>query len=445
MIATLQPREVSATDAWLVVIVAGDGSPVDGLSIEGGPAPIPLPGPWAPVTTQSPTICWQQRVQLTGLQPGTAYTLRLAQAGQGLADAVVTTLPERLPEAPQDPFVMVFASCFAVAQDPAGACGRAFLNLPPGMHPAFTVLCGDQVYLDTPTSHFVLHIHSPQLLAAELTVNYTQTFTQAACDGGFARLLATGGSFLTPDDHELWNNAPTMGALVSDTWTEGGREQWKGFATQLFDAFQTPERGASLEIPPLSIRICDTRLSRTMARTIFMDPARLTEIADWLAALEGPGMLVVGQPILADAAGWKGNLFDWSLVDFQQYGDLARALASVRHDVLVLTGDVHFGRWAVATLPNGARIVEIIASPMALVDPVVKGKWNAAPPVFPAIPVPGMVSSPVVTGDLNLTDNHLATLELLAIGAQVQVTHRSWIIGDGSQPQAVAGFTGQLS
>lgn len=445
MIATLQPREVSATDASLVVIVHGDGAPPDGLTIEGGAATLQLPGPWTPATTASPAICWQQRVKLTGLQPRTAYTLRLAQAGQGLADAFVTTLPERLPEAPQDPLVMLFASCFAVAQDPAGAVGRAYGSLPPGMRPGFAVLCGDQVYLDTPTSHFFLHVHTPDLLAAELTINYIQSFSQQACDGGFTRLLAGGGAFLTPDDHELWNNAPAMGALVTDTWTDGGRETWRGFATQLFDGFQTPQRGASFEIPPLSIRICDTRLSRTMDRKVFMDPARLTDITNWLAALEGPGMLVVGQPILAGSAGWKGNLFDWSMVDFEQYADLARALASVRHDVLVLTGDVHFGRWAVVTLANGARIVEIIASPMALVDPAVRGNWRPAPPVFPAIPVPGTVSSPVVTGDLQLTDNHFATLELMAVAAQVQVTHRSWLIGDGTQPQAVAGFTGQLS
>lgn len=71
-------------------------------------------------------------------------------------------------------------------------------------------------------------------------------------------------------------------------------------------------------------------------------------LLDWVGSLTCPGVLVVGQPVLAKAEGrapW-GEHSDWNLPAFDQYPGLVRALSSAPHDILVLSGDVHFGRIA---------------------------------------------------------------------------------------------------
>ena len=74
------------------------------------------------------------------------------------------------------------------------------------------------------------------------------------------------------------------------------------------------------------------------------------------------------QPLLA-----KKNPRDRGLPDFpEQYTRLCDALIATPQDVLVLSGDVHFGRVAEVEIERpgrgGARVYEVISSPMALVS-----------------------------------------------------------------------------
>ena len=116
-----------------------------------------------------------------------------------------------------------------------------------------------------------------------------------------------------------------------------------------------------------------------------------------------------------------------------------------QHDVLIVTGDVHFGCTAEAVLPNGRRIVEIVASPMVLVDDRAGLAWHAPPTTFPARPVPCAVSSAVTVGEPHTFANHVATLALSAEGSSVRVNHVAWEIGvDGSLPRPVQGYAGRL-
>jgi hypothetical protein len=405
-----------------------------------------VPGNWTGVPQGfGPTFAWQQRVELTGLSPGSRYQLVLAEVGQPVAECRLSTLPEALPTI-ASPLMMLTASCFSVMRDTTGALGRAFLRLPQAFQPQFAVLTGDQVYLDTPIAHFLFSFHSPFQLAAEFASNYGLTFGQRMPDGGFGALASNVGSFLSGDDHELWNNAPNVAPHLPDTWTSMGRQMWTTLAVQLFDAYQTPRRVHAIELPPLSMRIVDTRFSRTADRSQFMDPATLAELATWLQSLTGPAILTLGQPILSPQTGLRGYLSDWTLPDYAQYADLVRALSAATHDVVIVTGDVHFARVAEVHLPNGRRIVEIIASPMALVDDHAGRKWKAPPQTFPAFPVPGVVSAPVTVGALQTFENHFATLALWAEGGSVRLDHTAWLVGaDGSSPQPIAGFSGRLN
>ena len=169
-------------------------------------------------------------------------------------------------------------------------------------------------------------------------------------------------------------------------------------------------------------------------------------MAAWVAALTGPGVLVVGQPILADKHGWSGQFLDWGLADYTQYQEMVRILGRSSHDIVVLTGDVHFGRIAGCLLPSGSDLIEVIASPLALVDEHAGGSWSAPPPLFPAFPVPGTTQRATwFEEDYRITANHFATVEFAADGLRVRMTVRAWPIpGIGQPPSAVQTFQRDL-
>jgi hypothetical protein len=440
----LLPREVTATDAWVGVVWPGAQPPAS-MTIVGGPAEQPVGAAWQPVFSIDPRQPSSfQRAQVSGLSPGTSYQLALVSGGQVLAQCRLKTLPDALPSASL-PLNMLIASCYSELRDGAGALGRAYARLPAASQPDLAIMMGDQVYLDTPVAHFLLRRHTPEQLAFEFASNYQATWAANQPDTGFGPLATGVAAFLSGDDHELWNNAPTPAVHLPDTWTGDGREIWSKIAALLFDAYQTPRRLHALELPPLSIRSVDTRFARAADHSVFMDPQAMTEIAAWLLTLSGPGMLILGQPIFVTEAGWRGNLADWGLPDFAQYDDLVRALTSVQHDVLVVTGDVHFGRVAEAVLPNGSRLVEIIASPMVLVDDRAGRSWHEPPSAFPARPVPCAPTSAVTVNPYRTIENHFSILSLWAEGQAVRVDHSGWEIGvDGSLPRPVPGYSGRL-
>jgi len=439
----LLPREVSARDAWVSVVWPGGQPP--SLAVIGGTAEQPVGAGWQPVFSIDPAQPSSfQRVQISGLAPATTYQLALVGNGQVFAQCRMKTLPDALPSAAL-PLNVLIASCYSELRDGPGALGTAYARLPAASQPDFAIMMGDQVYLDTPVAHFLFRRHTPEQLAFEFTTNYQATWAANQPNQGFGPLATGMAAFLSADDHELWNNAPGPAVHLPDTWTGGGREIWSKIAALLFDAYQTPRRLHALELPPLSIRSVDTRFARTADHSAFMDPQAMAEITAWLAALNGPGMLVLGQPIFVTEAGWRGNVTDWGLPDFAQYDDLVRALTSVQHDVLVVTGDVHFGRVAEAVLPNGRRLVEIIASPMVLVDDRAGRSWHEPPTAFPARPVPCAPTSAVTFSPYRTIENHFSILSLSAEGSAVHVEHSGWEIGvDGSLPRPVPGYSGRL-
>ena len=103
-----------------------------------------------------------------------------------------------------------------------------------------------------------------------------------------------------------------------------------------------------------------------------MEDSDLKAIGRWIAKLHGPGVLVVGQPLLAK----KSHLcnlterFELGLPDYEsQYDELLGYIKHSKHSIVVFTGDVHFGRIATCKLDaeKGTKFVEIISSPMMVV------------------------------------------------------------------------------
>lgn len=404
----------------------------------GGRPPLALADDWKVWQTHGRDTFWFQRVTIDGLEPGRRYPLRLLGNGAERATGTAVTLPDRLPPLGATPFICLLGSCFAHYNDAAGAAGAAYGALPTGARPDLKFLCGDQVYLDAPFPRYLYNIYGEDDLQAELLATYVATWTQAGDGRGFAELLRHGANYFGSDDHEVWNNAPSPTATVRATWWPFGDRgaAWWRIANELYDDFQTAQDSASFRVGRLSFHVLDTRLARSKDRARFAPGAALAALDAWVLALDGPGVLVVGQPIFAKQAGIKGNFTDWGLADFGQYPDLVRTLFRSQHDLLVLTGDVHFGRVASCRLPSGASLTEIIASPFALVDQRVGGHWKQPPEVFPETAVPGTTRSGIWFEKTHmLAANQFATLEFSAYGSRVLVSVRAWPIpAPGHQP-----------
>jgi hypothetical protein len=426
----LVPHE-AGTDSVSVWVGAAADAPGSMQLIVGDRAPIAIDDGWRAWQAHGQPVFWSRRVNVDGLEPGRRYPLRLLEDGAERAGGTAVTLPDRLPSLGEAPFVCLVGSCFAHYNDAAGAAGAAYAGLPAGARPHVKFLCGDQVYLDAPFPRYLYNVFAEDDLQAELLTTYVSTWTQGGDGRGFAELLRHGATYFGSDDHEVWNNAPLATPVVRATWWPFGDRgaAWWRIASALYDDFQTPARSADFQVGPLSFHVLDTRFGRSKDRARFAEAAQLTATEAWIDGLRGPGVLVLGQPIFVDQTGPRGYVTDWGLADYGSYASLVRALARSQHDVLVLTGDVHYGRICGCRLPSGASLVEVIASPFALVDARVGGRWQAPPGVFPSFPIPGVTQSTVwFEKEHDLAKDQFATLEFSADGPRVRVDVRAWQI-----------------
>ena len=427
------PGRVSSEGAT-VWVGAIDEGPRPQLHANG--APVPLPG-WQQLGGGPHQLLYTRAV-LNALAPRTRHELTLRVGAQVVATGSVTTLPTRLPLATERPFTVLLGSCFHAANDQEGAAGRAFLN---GPRADIKVLCGDQVYLDAPWSDFLVHGHNRAEMERLFFETYKTTWEQAGTGTGYRQLLQDGANYFSSDDHEYWNNARNPAAYARDTWFQEGRDNWWDVATALYAAFQDDQAVAQLRIGKLSFFLADTRRFRDPDRHEFMRAGDLDDLCNWIAALDGPGVLVLGQPIFEKQGDFWARFKDWGLPDYAQYPKLVAALLAARHTVVVLTGDVHYGRVAWSALaPTGPlpapKLIEVIASPLSLVDKRSGGSWSPPPGQFPAFAIPGIARIPVARVEtLKDFGNHFLTVELSdAGGGGVNLNVHHWPVATGGQP-----------
>jgi hypothetical protein len=248
-----------------------------------------------------------------------------------------------------------------------------------------------------------------------------QTWGQSGTLTGFQGFLQNGANFFSSDDHEFWNNAPSRATLIPDTWHEQGRDWWWTEATNLLKIFQPKSPHPVIKVGAgLSFFIADTRVNRK--GNDFMSPDDLKALRVWVRGLSGVGVLVLGQPIFSKKAGALGNLTDWNLPDFDQYEELVKIIFQTEHSILMLTGDVHYGRISRCQLKPGIFLYEIISSPTALVDPRVGGKWHPAPETFPSFAIPGVVQQTIENNfGYQFTNHHFLILDFYKDGAKTKV------------------------
>jgi hypothetical protein len=168
--------------------------------------------------------------------------------------------------------------------------------------------------------------------------------------------------------------------------------------------------------------------------------------------------LVVGQPVLGEGEGIAKSLlkkglknavlsyFDRNLPHYAQYNDLVGHIKSSDHSVVILTGDVHFGRVACGELKPGSEttFVEVISSPMHAVlsdkDEPLFGSYKNAPTThFP------------ITEDrevLRRTNQFITVQFSMEEDGRVHMEVRAWPIpypGEEVSPSCDVVFAGVLS
>lgn len=390
-----------AGDGWRVWFSwperRGDFRPADpGVSRPGSPPP-EVDTQWTPLK-ELPDVGRRAgilTVTLTPATPGAAYDLVFPD----LAPRQVFTW-RTLPQALDDGVTLLMGSCFWLNDDREGRYAAAVTELVKRERPVLKILMGDQLYVDWPArldrgSH-------PHRLYAERYLEYWG-------DEPYRRMLQTTPTLFACDDHEFWNNFPERQWQAPWTILPGPRTAAATAARDLFEHFQHScnpdgERYFELDIGDVSLFVTDSRSERTPFDAEprgFFTPRQWERLEAWAAGLRGPGLLVLSQPLFQK----DGDFKDYSLGNFTE--DRAHLLqlfeqtldADPPHDIVVLTGDIHTGRHAVATIAgraDAAAVHELVTSPASLVGPF-------QPLQKPNMPPPN-IGGPGVKWDITLTE-----------------------------------------
>lgn len=295
-----------------------------------------------------------------------------------------------LPGGLDDPVTFFISSCFWRDNDKEGAYGAGMRTLTKLHQPAFKMLIGDQVYQDWPPAPLT------GLSSAEL---YAQRYCLYWGDPPYQEVFGASPNYFLCDDHEFWNDYPERQAQLARTWRNG--KEYGEVASNLYQIFQHSANGGgntwkSIKIGPVGIFFCDTRSHRTNISDQphnFIPADQWVDLQAWFQGLEGPGLLVLGQPLFQK----DGDMKDHSLSNFKDdYGRLCdQIVRTVKgdgrdpHDIMILTGDIHRGRFSSATF-NGigqGKVYEFVASPASRIGPYIKTPNPEPPParLFPIV------------------------------------------------------------
>lgn len=343
-------------------------------------------------------------VEFTGLQPNGGYQLAFdrrveATAGlireewQNLRNGSFETLPLRVPTKRQRPLTIAIGSCFYDHRD-GGQASEAYQALydrgPDSTKPLFTILTGDQVYIDI---GFDSLSRDADEIRQRIGDDYAQHWRSL---GG---ILNRGGTWMLPDDHEYWNDYPFYDSPIPQLLAlklKRVREAWNRAAT---DGVRCIQRSPSVETISFGndLSICMADLRSRRSATGFLPPAQFRKLVAWAEGLRSPGVLAIPQPLIVEENKMERNLLSYG----DQYARLLEALASSGHDIVVLSGDVHFGRIATCALGNnGGRLIEIISSPLSnltFLNGIASAKATHKPTRFPdaSIQIDGWVRAKV--------------------------------------------------
>jgi PhoD-like phosphatase len=342
------------------------------------------------------------------------------------------TLPDLIPA---DGLVLLLASCYCRGLDD-GRLARAVLNLPAHLQPVFKLLVGDQLYTDVPG------FGPGNGTGAEQ--EHAQRYLDYWTSPEYQLFLAHSPNFFSCDDHEFWNNYPEWQPHIRRTYPDV-RDQCQRAALRLYDLFQGvgnpgQSRWYTFTIDPVSFFVADTRSEREPSHpgARLISPQQEMALRNWATHLSGPGILAIGQPLLDRLGDWT----DRALVDYPgHYALLWELIEGAPHQILILSGDIHIGRYASVperpAVPHRPRIAEFVTSPTSLVPVPLLGQRRASVAV-PSRVHPGGESSPESRDVLLQFGTHLdnfGIIQLKSLGfdrPRVRVTLQLWDSGVSS-------------
>lgn len=316
-----------------------------------------------------------------------------------------------LPQSIEEGVTFLLASCFYLGEGKSGHYLDVMRTLHAKRAPAFKLLMGDQLYVDVPV---LRQGHTPH-------DRYARQYPRYWGHDAYQPVLQASPNLFTSDDHEFWNNFPEISWNV---WSVFSRDEATRAGRDFLHHFQHAvhpqgRRAFSLDIGPVSLFVTDTRSRRTKQGgddEHAFDREQRTALERWFKELRGPGLLALAQPLFKKPGGptdyalgnfeadqaWLMGLFDGALK-----GDTGDGRP---HDVAILSGDIHTGRHAVASLGGraGALVHELVASPAARVPIPFRGgrdKAQLPPRSLHGAPLPWRVRVTETTGAPTVADN----------------------------------------
>ncbi|MFV8781668.1 hypothetical protein ACNKU7_04520 [Microbulbifer sp. SA54] len=395
----------------------------------------------------TPNTRYQVRVTEAFTQPDSNAPITDPGSGEPMVDTLIDgqckTLPVSLPNNAETPFCVLLGSCLSQKYDGHSASNAVHAlcdKESEKYHPDISVLAGDQVYLD-------LGIRGISTIPEEISEYVGEKYAEAWMSlEGFLRNSACVN---LADDHEFWNNYPDFSTNEAVyLYPLRDKQVRSAFTAAALDGVRNVQQVKPVRIiklgNDLSFCFADMRSDRTIKPRKLMNEDHFSEVLNWAEHLTTPGVLAIPQALFVE----KGNGFDYNLPNFKDdYSRLLAALAKTGNDILILTGDVHYGRVAKSKLGN-ANIYEVIASPLSNIPGFSGTLATATPPTeiprFPQISVPGLPGKSKVTTIAEIeevsdpldfrypdtrTREHFATLGFSKTeGAGIQVDINYWAV-----------------
>jgi hypothetical protein len=290
--------------------------------------------------------------------------------------------PLSLPAKNSSSYNLLLSSCYYQPNDKSQALAGIIQTIKP--IPDFTLLAGDQVYLDLPSQQNLPK--DKRQLAQTLGKKYQYNWFSAALNQpGLADVLRHGPVFCVPDDHEFWNNFPLAQAQLNNTYHASDRQNWCELATRLYQRYQmSPAQAEGFfrqDIAPLSMLFLDGRTQRDADGERMFNAATHAAIEGWTQDLlarkqnnePAIGLLSSGQALIIETPGrWARKLADMEMPNYKDFSVVIAALERLFEagiPVLYVTGDVHWGRIVEGKNQRGdVLFYEVIASPSRLID-----------------------------------------------------------------------------
>lgn len=311
-------------------------------------------------------------IEISTLLPNTIYQVEFIRCPQNSNEKILPkktlsigsfkTLPNTLSQ--DDPFVVALGSCFYHEADngnAASAYRALYFDGDKNNKPDVKFLTGDQVYLDVSLTAL---IPLTKYIRKRIANNYATAWQKQG------EMLKHGATWFLADDHEYWDNFPYTSwknlyqwmlipfKKVKSVWAQTAKYGVKNI--QKVSLLRTFNIGNDLSVCFADLR---SKRGRKNRPDEIMPALAFNQLIEWAESLTCPGIIVLSQPLLANSK----NTLDLNITNYpKQYERFLKALACSGHDIVCLSGDVHFGRIAQVEFgQHGAKLHEIIASPMS--------------------------------------------------------------------------------